>query len=61
MELGTLFDNLALGFSVAISLQNLFWCLVGAVIQQLTTATPDRRLQRTNRPMVNSVSKRPAR
>src|SRR5712691_12166541 len=32
MELSSLFSNLALGFSVAISLQNLFWCLMGAII-----------------------------
>src|SRR3954447_24595181 len=32
MEVGTLLDNLALGFSVAVSLQNLFWCLMGAII-----------------------------
>ena len=32
MEIGSLFANLALGFSVAVTLQNLFWCLMGAVI-----------------------------
>ena len=32
MESGELFSNLALGFSVAVSLQNLFWCLMGAII-----------------------------
>ena len=32
MELSALFSNLALGFSVAVSLQNLVWCLAGAVI-----------------------------
>jgi len=32
MELSSLFDNLALGFSVAFSMQNLFWCLMGAFI-----------------------------
>ncbi len=32
MELGSLFDNLALGISVAVSFKNLFWCLCGAVI-----------------------------
>ena len=32
MELGRLFANLSLGLSVAITLQNLFWCLMGAVI-----------------------------
>ena len=32
MEVGTLFSNLALGLSVAVTLQNLFWCLTGAVI-----------------------------
>ncbi|NJO23147.1 MAG: tripartite tricarboxylate transporter permease [Sphingomonadales bacterium] len=32
MELGSLVDNLALGFSVAVSMQNLFWCLMGAFI-----------------------------
>src|SRR5437762_2782550 len=32
MEVGTLFDNLALGYSVAVSAQNLFWCLMGAII-----------------------------
>ena len=32
MELSALFSNLALGFSVAVSLQNLIWCLAGAVI-----------------------------
>jgi TctA family transporter len=32
MDLGHVVDNLALGFSVAISLKNLFWCLMGAVI-----------------------------
>jgi TctA family transporter len=32
MELGSLFANLALGLSVALSFKNLFWCLMGAVI-----------------------------
>ena len=32
MELGGLLANLGLGFSVAVSLQNLLWCLAGAVI-----------------------------
>ena len=32
MEVASLFDNLALGFSVAVSLQNLFWCLIGAIV-----------------------------
>src|SRR5213592_4050010 len=32
MDLGSVFSNLALGFSVALSLQNLFWCLMGAII-----------------------------
>jgi TctA family transporter len=32
MELGSLVDNLALGFSVAFSMQNMFWCLMGAFI-----------------------------
>jgi TctA family transporter len=32
MELGSLVDNLTLGFSVAFSMQNLFWCLMGAFI-----------------------------
>jgi len=32
MELGSLFSHLALGFSVALSLKNLFWCLMGAMI-----------------------------
>ena len=32
MELTHLFDNLALGFTVAVSLQNLFWCLSGTII-----------------------------
>jgi putative tricarboxylic transport membrane protein len=32
MEVGTLFDNLALGFSMAVSLQNLFWCPMGTII-----------------------------
>ena len=32
MELGNLFDNLALGISVAVSFKNLFWCLCGAII-----------------------------
>ena len=32
MELGGLFANLSLGLSVAMTLQNLFWCLMGAVI-----------------------------
>jgi putative tricarboxylic transport membrane protein len=32
MELSNLVDNLALGFSVAFSMQNLFWCLMGAFV-----------------------------
>src|SRR5690242_11444638 len=32
MEIGGLLSNLALGFSVAVTLQNLFWCLMGAII-----------------------------
>jgi TctA family transporter len=32
MEFDSLLSNLALGFSVALSLKNLFWCLMGAVI-----------------------------
>ena len=32
MELSALFDNLGLGFAVAFTLQNLFWCFVGAVV-----------------------------
>ena len=32
MELGSLVDNLSLGFSVAFSMKNLFWCLMGAFI-----------------------------
>ena len=32
MELGNLFDNLALGISVAVSFKNLFYCLCGAII-----------------------------
>ena len=32
MELSSLFDNLGLGFAVALTLQNLFWCFVGAVV-----------------------------
>jgi putative tricarboxylic transport membrane protein len=32
MEFSSLFDNLFLGFSVALSFKNLFWCLMGAVI-----------------------------
>ncbi len=32
MELGSVFSNLALGFSVALSLKNLFWCFMGALI-----------------------------
>ncbi|MGE5512020.1 MAG: tripartite tricarboxylate transporter permease, partial [Bacteroidota bacterium] len=32
MELDSLLGNLALGFSVAFSLQNMFWCLMGAFI-----------------------------
>ena len=32
MELDSVFSNLALGFSVALSAQNLFWCLMGALI-----------------------------
>ena len=32
MELDSIFSNLSLGFSVALSLKNLFWCLMGAII-----------------------------
>ena len=32
MELSDLGSHLALGFGVALTLENLFWCLVGAVI-----------------------------
>jgi putative tricarboxylic transport membrane protein len=32
VELSNLFPNLLLGFTVAVSLQNLFWCLMGALI-----------------------------
>ena len=32
MELSQLASNLALGFGVALTFQNLFWCLMGAVI-----------------------------
>ena len=32
MELSQLGSNLALGFGVALTLQNLFWCLMGAII-----------------------------
>ena len=32
MELSSLLSNLALGFGVALSLQNLFWCFMGAVV-----------------------------
>src|SRR2546421_8935694 len=32
METGELLSNLALGFSVAVTAQNLFWCLMGAII-----------------------------
>ena len=32
MELSNLFSNLALGLSVAASVQNIFWCLVGALV-----------------------------
>ena len=32
MDIGALFANLALGVSVAVSPQNLLWCLAGAVI-----------------------------
>ena len=32
MDLASTFSNLALGFSVALSLKNLFWCLMGAII-----------------------------
>ena len=32
MELNLLFEHLSLGFSVAFGLQNLFWCLMGAII-----------------------------
>ncbi len=30
--MGDFFSNLALGFSVAFTLTNLFWCLMGAMI-----------------------------
>ena len=32
MEIDSLLANLSLGFSVAITAQNMFWCLVGAII-----------------------------
>ena len=32
MEIDSLFTNLSLGFSVAVTAQNLFWCLMGAII-----------------------------
>jgi TctA family transporter len=32
VELSDLGSNLALGFSVALTFQNLFWCLVGAIV-----------------------------
>jgi TctA family transporter len=32
MDFGSILSNLALGFSVALSLKNLFWCLAGALI-----------------------------
>ena len=32
MELDAVFSNLTLGFSVALSLKNLFWCFMGALI-----------------------------
>jgi len=32
MELASLGSNLALGLGVAFTLQNLFWCLMGAII-----------------------------
>jgi len=32
MELNLLFEHLSLGFGVAFGLQNLFWCLMGAII-----------------------------
>src|SRR6476660_1119634 len=32
METGELLSNLALGFSVALTWGNLFWCLVGAIV-----------------------------
>lgn len=32
MELSDLGSNLALGFSVALTFQNLFWCLVGTIV-----------------------------
>ncbi len=32
MDFGQVIDNLALGFSVALSFKNLFWCLMGAFI-----------------------------
>jgi putative tricarboxylic transport membrane protein len=32
VELSHLFTNLGLGFSVALSMSNLFWCLIGAIV-----------------------------
>ena len=32
MELSNLWEHLGLGFSVALTFQNLFWCLMGAII-----------------------------
>ncbi|MBM3525389.1 MAG: tripartite tricarboxylate transporter permease, partial [Alphaproteobacteria bacterium] len=32
MELGSLASNLSLGLGVALTYQNLFWCLMGAII-----------------------------
>ncbi len=32
MDISHVIDNLALGFSVALSFKNLFWCLMGAII-----------------------------
>ncbi|MGE0419541.1 MAG: tripartite tricarboxylate transporter permease, partial [Acetobacteraceae bacterium] len=32
MELNGLFEHLSLGLSVALTVQNLFWCLVGAIV-----------------------------
>ena len=32
MELNLLAEHLSLGFGVALTMQNLFWCLMGAII-----------------------------
>ena len=35
-----LFDNLALGFSTALTLQNLFYCFIGVLIGTLIGVLP---------------------